>query len=362
MESIITAIIRALASIFPTIYSDRFKKGDGDKHQSGNASELSLLQSYIALIKPDTPMSDSHADIITVNFNEFEKDFKKLIDSNDWKSIIKVKERLREYFEYSALYEKGVAFGIAYEEALRNDERESEAIWALLKNVGYMLVLSGEYAQASEVFKNVLDKLKEYPELIECKFYCYRYFGIACFRDNKINGLNKAKEYFNLAESLISKFDQNSKKEKELRARIYGNKGNLTSREGEFGAALSYYNQSLKLFHDVEDQEHVGIAMLQIAKHLILFEKQMEMAIDYLNKAKVIFTQIGWVEGLARVDEQYARYYYFSAKSNPDSSQKQSLKGQAQHFVKTSEAFFVKVKHKAGIGRIQELMEQIESC
>ncbi len=361
MESIITAIIKALASIFPTLIKI-FTNSDGNNHQSGRVSELSMLQSYIALIKPDTPMSDSHADIITANINELEKDFNKLKDSNDWKSIIRVKERLREYFEYSGLYEKGVAFGIVYEEALRNDKRENEAIWALLKNVGYMLVLSGEYAQAREVFEKVLAKLKESTELFECKFYCYRYLGIACFRDNKINGINKAKEYFSLAERMISKFDKDTKKEKELRARIYGNIGNLTSREGMFEEALSYYNKSLKLFHNVEDQEHVGIAMLQIAKHLILFERQIEMALDYLNKAKVIFTQIGWIEGLARVDEQYARYYNLSAKSNLDGSMKQSLKDQAHHFAKTSEAFFVKVKHRAGIGRIQELIEQIESC
>lgn len=362
MESIITAIIRALSSMFPTIYSDRFKKGDGGKRPAGGASELGLLQSYIALIKPDTPMSDTHADIITANFEEFERDFNKLIDSSDWKSIIRIKERLREYFEYSGLYEKGVAFGIAYEEALRKEKRESEAIWALVKNVGYMLVLSGKHAQAREVFQSALIELKEYPELFECKFYCYRYFGIACFRDNKINGINKAKEKFNLAEALIGKFDQNSRKEKELKARIYGNKGNLASREGEYEEALSFYNQTLKLFQDLEDQEHIGIAMLQIAKHLILSEKQMDIAIDYLNKAKVIFTQIGWIEGMARVDEQYSRYYYLSAKSSADSSHKQSFKNQALNLAKTSEAHFVKVNHKAGIGRIQELMKQITFC
>lgn len=364
MESIITTIIKALASIFPTVYLDRFKKNNGDKHlpASDAASELGLLRSYVALIKPDTRISDTHADIITANFKDFERDFNKLVEANDWRSIIKIKVRLREYFEYSGLYEKGVEFGVAYEKALRKEGMENEAIWSLIKDIGYMLVLSGKHAKAREVLQGALNKLKNLPELFECKFYCYRYLGIAYFRDSKIDGVNKAKENFALAEKMIQKFDKNSNKEKELKARICGNKGNLSSYEGKCQEALNYYNQSLQLFQDIEDQEHIGISMLQIVQHLILSEKQKDIPKNYLNKAKVIFTQIGWIEGLARVDEQYSRYYYLSAKSDTDYSNKQSFKDQALDFAKTSEAHFVQVNHKSGIERIQELKTQIMFC
>ena len=79
MESIITAIIKALASIFPAIYLERFKKYANRKCLEDSEGELDLLNAYITLIKPDTPMSITHADIISSNFKAFERDFQSLL-------------------------------------------------------------------------------------------------------------------------------------------------------------------------------------------------------------------------------------------------------------------------------------------
>ena len=92
-----------------------------------------------------------------------------------------------------------------------------------------------------------------------------------------------------------------------------GNIGNIAFSEGNFLDALNSYKKSQYLFKDVGDQEHIGIAKLQMAQTLIASEANIEDAPALLNDAHLIFIEIGWLEGEARIAEQYARYFEHKA-------------------------------------------------
>ena len=68
---------------------------------------------------------------------------------------------------------------------------------------------------------------------------------------------------------VLRKNIENEFKQKELHARLLGNIGNIAFSEGNFLDALNSYKKSQYLFKDVDDQEHIGIAKLQMAQTLI---------------------------------------------------------------------------------------------
>lgn len=192
----------------------------------------------------------------------------------------------------------------------------------------------------------------------ECYFYSYRYLGISYQRDIISGNILLAKKYFEKAEETIKHFDRNECKKNELQARILGNIGNIALLEGNFIDALNEYKKSHDLFVEVSDKEHIGISKLQMAQTLIASETNIQDVPALLNDAHLIFIEIGWLEGEARISEQYARYYEQQAMrchSNGKKYIEQALCSANQGF-----QIFKRIGLERAAGRVEELKKNIE--
>ena len=326
------------------------------------SSEIDFLNAYLVFIKPDINLSDRYIDIINKHFNQLSTEVKRLNDNENWDALLSVKQRLREYFEYSGRYNDGVKFGKWYISALEKLGKKEEEIWTKIKHVGYLLILAEQHEPARKLINGAIEELatlKISEAVYECYFYGYRYLGISYQRDIISGNIILAKKYFEKAGEIIKHFDRNEFKQKELQARLLGNIGNIAFSEGNFLDALNSYKKSQYLFKDVDDQEHIGIAKLQMAQTLIASEANIEDAPALLNDAHLIFIEIGWLEGEARIAEQYARYYEFKAmKCHSDGKKyiEQALSSANQGF-----QLFKRIGLERAAGRVEELKYHIET-
>ena len=154
--------------------------------------EVDFLRAYFTFINPEVELWDTYADILEDHYNAIRTEVDRLRTHGNWSKVLDVKKRLREYFEYSGMYERGISFGISYVEALRNLKRYYDAAWSQIKDVGYMHILNGDYDEGQETINDVIENISDWVPNISPKsrakllFYAYRYLAISFHRDKAL--------------------------------------------------------------------------------------------------------------------------------------------------------------------------------
>ena len=331
--------------------------------------EVDFLKAYLSIIRPQTPLSSTYSDIITNDYDRLRAAVRELEHREDWEALLEVKSRLGEYFEYRGKYDDGVEFGELYARALEKLDNKEQAIWIRVKHLGYLLILAGKHERGRDQITEALLKFDtldnpDSESVRECKFYCYRYLGISWMRDNRIvdkhEAMERARKYFEAADRMVQSFPEDSKKYKELRARLLGNLGNLALEQGRIEEALANYRRSLGLFQQVEDPEHIGIAHLQIAQSQIKGNVTDDNTDMLLDKAEAIFLDLGWVEGQARVMEQRARLHRLrslAAESAKDGAKHSKM---STRWASNSKVLYESIGLRKAAGRVDELAEEME--
>jgi tetratricopeptide (TPR) repeat protein len=325
-----------------------------------NRTEVDFLKAFLTIFSPNLSPGDQYSKIVKAHFSKLQEQLQRLENDEDWSSLISIKERLREYFEYSGQYKDGVEFGKVYVRALRHLKRDLEAAWAKVKDVGYLLVLDGKHDEGRKFLNETLSDLEFIEDDLkgECYFYCFRYLGISYLRDEDFGDIDRAKEYFSKAEGCIDMLRSYPKKQKPLNARILGNQGNISLVEGRHEEAIQYYEKSYKLFRELGDKEHIGIAKLQCAQSIMSRKNHIDSVPSHLSEAKAMFIDIGWLEGMARVTEQYARYYELLAHRVSGDEAYQYLV-RARDAVSESKKLYERVGVERHIGRVHEISNRL---
>lgn len=324
--------------------------------------EIDFLRAYLALIRPGIKLSDTHAQILDEHLGALLSEGDQLAREENWSRLLELKQRLREYFEFSGRYADGVKMGRAYVTALRRLGQTEEAAWARIKHLGYMLILSGDHAAGRNEITAALADVEDLPQSqskSKLLFYAYRYLGISHQRDPGYPNTVQARACFERARSLVDKMAQGGASVGELHARILRNLGNIESQEGNTSAALTLYQQSLNLFNEVSDQEHVGVTNLAIAQSIIRSVDWLYDPSQYLASAEETFARIGWIEGLGRVHEQYALYWKATAARSRRTSERQNAHARATQHARTACALFERIRLHRMMGRAEALLEEL---
>jgi hypothetical protein len=326
------------------------------------AKEVDFIKAYISFVQPDTPLTDSYSEILSKHYSKIRSEILRLEKQSDWDSLLEVKRRLREYFEYSGRYLDGVEFGTRYVRALDEIGEQLEAIWTKVKHVGYLLILAGKHKAGRTVILDALSELKARDDSSdsarELLFYCYRYLGISFQRDNLSGNLGKAREFFEKADEVVGSFDKNVQKQNELRARLLGNLGNLALDSGSFATALESYQLMLDIFVERGDLEHIGIANLKVAEAIVASGKNLKNAFPHLKAAESVSLTLGWIEGQARVLEQEGRAYERLAAACPRAARKEEYRRKCVTAALNSKALFERIENQRGLGRVESLIER----
>jgi tetratricopeptide (TPR) repeat protein len=149
-----------------------------------------------------------------------------------------------------------------------------------------------------------------------------------------------------------------SKEYRELSARLLRNQGHIEFESGHVPAAIERYRQSLALFQETGDVEHIGTSQLSLAKALIEQScDSFDEAYSLLKNAGNAFSRIGWLEGQARVQEQLARYSLASA-ARAEKREQEALLREALAALDSSEVMFERVHSGRFHGRLDELRAQ----
>jgi tetratricopeptide (TPR) repeat protein len=327
------------------------------------SQEIDFLRAYLRIIESDISPSHRYIDIVAKHLELLRSDVKRLQLQRDWQTLLEVRSRLRECFEYSGRYKDGWTFGYAYVDALRALERHHERRWVQVKDIGYMYILDGEYLNGRHVIENVLEELSKSPSdetpqsTAALKFYAYRYIGIS-FQRAKQPDLMAAESNFDQASKALEALPEESPDRRALRARILGNFGNLSSDRGNLELSLNLYGESLKEFEELHDIEHEGIANLNIAKTLICLGDVIQQdPLPNLSKALSSFSQIAWLEGQGRVHEQLAHYYLLI--SQHDNSEVNNAAHRSLFEADTALGIFRRIQSERWCGRLEGLRDQI---
>lgn len=308
--------------------------------RGGNEREVDFLRAYLDFIDPEKiELASTYADILREHYAEIKAKIKDLHHDSDWSALIGVKQRLREYFEYSGQYSDGIEFGYQYAKAMDDLGCPYEANWARMKDVGYLQILAGDYSDGITAINGVLKKKQRWSrhankhEVARLEFYCYRYLAIANHRDPEIASLSKSRQCLDKAENCIRTLSARSNAHRELFPRLLRNRGHLAMEENDFKGALAFYRRALKRFVTLRDVEHIGITKLAIARAELQSPcTDQTTAHQYLLDAERAFIAIGWLEGQLRVYLELGPLYVSLAASLAAEKLGEILQG-AQHTV-----------------------------
>lgn len=329
----------------------------------GAATEIDFLRSYLTFIDPNTRIWDSYAEILTCNYDQLKREIERLWADRDWGRLLEVKIRLREYFEYSGKYQDGARFGAAFAEALTALGKPEEAAWSRVKDIGYMMIMGDRHVEGRHVIKAVLENLLDSESIGNHRllFYANRYIGISYQRDRATGDMAKAEEYFRRAQDQLVAFPKDSRDYKELDARICRNLGNVALVNGLVDDALKLYSDSLEIFKDLEDIEHIGYSHMALAKGLIDGKRQISDAPRHLGKALSSFTQLGCIEAHGRVHEQYGRYNLSMARHTRSQEKRAAFLAEAESHANSAKSHFQRIGLHRLSGRVDELLDQIQA-
>jgi hypothetical protein len=367
---IIAAMISAVLSSGTTIVIFLLTKSRSEMRNKRSA-EIQWLTAFLEIISPDR-LGNPFIDVINHRFDDIRNTVDELEKTEDWKTLISVRIKLREYFEFSGKYDDGVKFGRKYLVALDKIGEKEDAIWNRVKNIGYMLILSDKHTEGRGEIERAISLLSlaesnKYVSLNECFFYCYRYLGISYMRDENIGSeesrMGEARKCFEKAREYAEKYKGNGEKYMELSARIETNFGNLALMQLNYTEAFSKYKISHELFMKLFDKEHLGISNLKIAEALMGYSEGDNYAETkrYLRDADSVFHEIGWLEGEARVHEQFARLYKRRVEYHTNKEKKHDYLERALEHCNHSKKLFAKNHNEKAAGRLGELESAIRA-
>lgn len=324
--------------------------------------ELDFISAYIRFIAPETQLTDSYSTILTNHYTTICAEVERLTTSGDWRSLIEVKRRLREYFEYSGRYSEGVQFGRRYVTALQELGLDDEVLWTKVKHVGYLLILDGQHAPGRTEIENVLSEIdREDTTKRELLFYAYRYLSISYLRDAISGDMHRSERMLDRAEDVLESWTSNSRKRRELEARLSTNRGNVALTKGDTAEALSRYQESLDRFKALDDLEHIGIAHLKIAEVANAGGRISAADVQsHLQSAEAICIRLGWIEGHARVLEQRARHAALLAQHAQGRRNRQKIVREGLAVAQNAYGFFERIHRQEGIARTKELIAQLQ--
>lgn len=326
-------------------------------------NEIGLISAYVKFIHPDTSLTDTYSLILAKRLDDIREDISHLERKADWHMVVEVKRRLREYFEYSGRYLEGVNFGRIFHKALNEIGDSQEAVWTMVKQVGYLLILAGRHTEGRKAINDVLAALpaKNSSELATkvLRFYCNRYLGISYQRDPLHANPKRAAAYFDAAQACIDRIEKTCSTRKELQARLWGNYGNLAFDNGRLQDALDYYAKSRDLFLELTDDEHIGIAHFQIGKTALALNFDLEDARTNLSTAASIFIQLGWIEGQGNVHEQYSLLYeHLHATSRTERAKNQYLQLAIEN-ANRALACFERIDNQKRLGGVESVIQRL---
>jgi tetratricopeptide (TPR) repeat protein len=365
-----------LAGVTTIFYDDqRFAEPGGESGALSSAAttirrrinnpqprELDFIAAYIRFIAPETLLTDSYSTILTKHYMTIYAEVENLANRGDWKALLEVKRRLREYFEYSGRYAEGVQFGRRYVSALEALGNPHEAFWTRVKHVGYLLILDGDHVagrkEIDEVLRTVRSDDTADPELL---FYALRYLSISYLRDELGGDVRRAIELLDQAQNVLTSYSGNETTRAELQARLDTNRGNVALASGDPASALPVYLRSLATFRSLGDSEHVGIAHLKIAEAAIAANDKSTSIDSHLDSAESICIRLGWIEGHARVWEQRAYRAAATAIAAATSRERIKAREEAVTAARNASAYFQRIRHREGIARTAAVIEQLKA-
>lgn len=167
--------------------------------RAGSDREVDFLRAYLEFIDPaKVELWHTYAEILRTHYERIAHELDRLHQQRDWRRLLKVKERLREYFEYAGMYKEGVEFGRSYVAALLDLGRHYDAAWSQVKDVGYMLILSGNYMDGRSAIREVMNKASAWEpaatrnQQAQLLCYAYRYLAVSYYRDRVSGDLARA--------------------------------------------------------------------------------------------------------------------------------------------------------------------------
>lgn len=326
--------------------------------------EVEFIRSMLEFIEPETKLNDSYSELLSLHYGRICGELVRLEDTGDWATLLEVKQRLRDYFEFTGKYDEGARHGMRYVRALQELGLTHEARWTRVKHVGYLTILSGKHSRGRKEIGAVLREVGPRPAnaaVAELLFYCYRYLGISYMRDESAGSLPRAEELFDQAREIVKWFEKRHKATTtaELTARILCNQGNLDYRQKRYGAATAKYTRSLELFRVLDDEEHIGICHLKIAQSLVATGKKLEVAAGHLDSAERAFIDVGWVEGQGRVAYQYGLLYELRAARARANGKKRELRRDALQWAVRARRLFERIDHRMWRGFSLALEERL---
>ena len=124
--------------------------------------------------------------------------------------------------------------------------------------------------------------------------------------------------------------------------------------------SLEYYENSLKMFNELDDKEHVGIANLQTAKAMIMLNRKSTEILSRLNAAEMIFLELGWLEGQANVHEQMAVFYSRLVNRTTTGARRNELLDRAISAITRSRTIFTRIDNQKRLGRAEAILEDLK--
>jgi hypothetical protein len=266
---------------------------------------------------------NTYGDILRMRYDDIVREVDTLRESQNWSQLLEVKALLREFFEFSGAYDKGVQFGAYYVTALDALGRSFEAAWSKTKDIGYMNILAGRHQTGRDAILGVVSGFTDWSsdtprdDVEELMAYAHRYLAISYHRDRALNNATKPVEHLAMAEKHASELPAGSRRRRALHARLLRNRGHLDQDAGRVEAALRLYETSLAEFTELEEYEHIAGTRLCIAKALTLRGGEAKKGVlEHLRAAEHAYEHLGSVEGRAKVSLQYAKYYLLEAGSS----------------------------------------------
>jgi hypothetical protein len=124
---------------------------------------------------------------------------------------------------------------------------------------------------------------------------------------------------------------------------------------------MQHLTESLRLFTEIGDVEHIGFAHLSIAEVLIKWgSNHAEDALQHLHTSGSALAQVGTIEGQGRVLEQNARYHLVLSKRMRRGERRKRHLQEAKALANTARKLFIRIGSGRLAGRIDGLLREIE--
>lgn len=279
--------------------------------------EVQILESFNKIIGDENiELWMTYADMLRLRFHDITREVSTLRSSRSWERILETKILLREFLEFSGAYEDAARFGNYYFTALSELNHTFEAAWSKLKDIGYMNILAGRHTRGRNAINEVILSEEQWAdgtssdEIAELLSYAHRYLAISYHRDSAFGDIDKAVSHLSLAKNLAEKISPASRRYHALHARLSRNKAHLELHRGHEDTALGLYEQSLNEFTQMEDYEHIASTRMSIANALLMIRSSKSRdVLNHLRAADLAYKHLGAIEGSAKVNLLYARYF-----------------------------------------------------